>query len=98
NPATGEYDQTIKSRVPLSSVASLLYEDGNIQAAWFTRYFRGHGKIDASATSDLSFSYAFHDGFHLRAGVQNIFDREYCFNEGYPMPGINYRLEFGYNF
>jgi outer membrane receptor for ferrienterochelin and colicins len=100
----GDYDLTIDSKVPSSGSLMLMYDGKKLQGTWFTRYYHGHGdrdqqtRVDSVSISDLALSYKCTDDIAIRFGVQNVFDRDYALNAGYPMPGINYRLEMEYSF
>lgn len=54
-------------------------------------------ELDSSTVADLVASYRFYESatygaFTLRGEVRNLFDEEYAYVKGYPMPGINWFL------
>ncbi len=54
-------------------------------------------ELDSSTVADLVASYRFLESdtygtFTLRGEVRNLFDEEYAYVKGYPMPGINWFL------
>jgi iron complex outermembrane recepter protein len=50
------------------------------------------------ATVDFGGSVPLRTGFDLQAGVKNLFDRNYNYQEGYPEPGRNWYLNLRYRF
>lgn len=56
-----------------------------------------YGTIAAAFdTYDLHLQYAYRD-FTLMGGVQNLLDKNYAFNEGYPEPGRNFYVRLLYD-
>jgi len=54
-------------------------------------------ELDSSTVADLIASYRFYESeqygaFTVRGEVRNLFDEEYAYVKGYPMPGINWYL------
>lgn len=54
-------------------------------------------ELDSSTVADLVASYRFlesdtYGAFTLRGEIRNLFDEEYAYVKGYPMPGINWFL------
>lgn len=54
-------------------------------------------ELDSSTVADIVASYRFYESeqygaFTVRGEVQNLFDEEYAYVKGYPMPGINWYL------
>jgi len=39
-----------------------------------------------------------HKGLIIEAGINNLFDSDFAYDEGYPEPGINYFGNIRYNF
>ena len=61
-----------------------------------------HDRIDSRTIVDLGAAYRFTSGFLISAGVKNVFDEEYNYNQNLrsdvytPAPGRNYYVEFKY--
>nr|WP_315111186.1 TonB-dependent receptor [uncultured Campylobacter sp.] len=61
-----------------------------------------HDRIDSRTIVDLGAAYRFASGFLISAGVKNVFDEEYNYNQNLradvytPAPGRNYYVEFKY--
>ena len=50
------------------------------------------------ATADLGGIVPIYDDVHLQAGVNNLFDRNYYYKEGYPEPGRTWYVNMRYRF
>jgi iron complex outermembrane receptor protein len=50
------------------------------------------------ATADIAFIVPLGNGTRLQTGVNNIFDRNYYFQEGFPEPGRNWHFGMRYHF
>lgn len=98
NESTGAYDLDIASKTPICATLLLTYHREAFDWAWTTRYLKEHGNLSTAVVSDLSMAYRFSTQGTVRLAVQNIFDRDYELNEGYPMPGLNIRLGIEINF
>lgn len=92
NELTGDYDLEIASKTPISVSLMFTYHYEKIRWTWSTRYLKDHGNIPSAAVSDMTLAYQLSSNAAVRLGIQNIFDREYVLNEGYPMPELNIRL------
>ena len=63
-----------------------------------------HDRIDSRTIVDLGAAYRFTNGFLISAGVKNVFDEEYNYNQNLrsdiytPAPGRNYYAEFKYTY
>jgi len=63
-----------------------------------------HDRIDSRTIVDLGAAYRFASGFLISAGVKNVFDEEYNYNQNLraddytPAPGRNYYAEFKYTY
>jgi len=61
-----------------------------------------HDRVDSRTIVDLGAAYRFANGFLISAGVKNVFDEEYNYNQNLradvynPAPGRNYYVEFKY--
>lgn len=64
------------------------------------RYTSTDGKriADAFTTVSLKAMCDIFDGIKLEGGVNNIFDEDYAYQEGYPEPGRNYFANLTYRF
>jgi vitamin B12 transporter len=59
--------------------------------------------LDGFTVADLVGAYKFYENptygaFTLRGEINNIFDEEYSYVKGYPMPGINFYLGLRWDF
>ena len=64
------------------------------------RYSSSDGKRIANGFTvvDVKVSYKMYKGLNLEAGINNLFDRNYALDEGYPEPGRNYFVNLIYRF
>jgi len=98
DPASGAYDLTLATKVPASAVLAVVHGAERWQTAWYTRYYQGHGDVPTAMISDLAVSYRVGTSSRVRFGIQNVWDRDYVFNPGYPMPGRTLNLEWSSTF
>jgi len=75
-------------------LASVRYESGTLTA-------NDSGVIIPAskfATADLGFIVPLCAGMSIQTGIQNLFDRDYYYQEGFPEPGRNWHFSIRYRF
>ncbi len=85
---------TLRMPWQLLVVSSVRYESGTVTSS-------DNGLVVPAsrfATMDLGGVMRIGSGMSLRAGVKNLFDREYYYQEGFPEAGRNWYLNVGWRF
>jgi outer membrane cobalamin receptor len=90
---SGDYNK-LETKTPVSGAIGVFYRMNRLYGAGFVRYFHEHGDLPSFAIADLNLRYAINPSASVLLGIENLFDRDYAFNPGYPMPGLTLRIGF----
>ena len=76
----------------LDLIASIVYEGSRVSES------TGERPVDSFKVANLKGSREFGNGWIAELGVNNVFDEDYAYDEGYPEPGRNFFFNLQYRF